>query len=710
MSANPFVSAREYLNFLPLPKWAALLASALASLMLFGLLPVIYLAVDLMSTHGRVSTYNSLTASQQADFRQMWTDELSSKPSMAEKLQKLGIASISETPTVEDWEARHTIATHESLANLVSKDAAETYFPLESLSPSTKITAPDELGLLATVANNRSHYSARLFGKLAQWNSWTWKPNGNRSANGQYILGLLIIGLVLIGLRGLLLNLASYCSTIATIEAGARLRRAIITHSQRLNSVAVRAEEQAHVGKLVSKDVESIERGLGAWLTGVWFRFVVILVLLVLLLAGYFWLSMAILCLAALVWLVAGQAAARFRRDARLADRRVEGRLGMMKESLTAMTLSKAYLMERFSQTRFERHNSELAKAIWQRERGETFSKPTMLTITCLIAALMLYLAGRVILAGDMSFAALVLKATMLAFLAVAITRWFAAMAKIREATKASGEVFEFLERRGDVTQAVDAEFLQPMTRKLELIDVSLREPGTGRMILDKVSVSIPAGQRVAVISADPSESLAFAYLLTRFQDPTGGEVRIDGKNTRWVTYESIRAQVGLVLEQSLTFSDTIANNIGCGEPSYTLPRIIAAAKMAHAHQFIQRLPYGYETPIGDLGHSLKTGERYRIALARAILRDPSILLLQESAEALDADSLVLIDDTLARMDEKSTVLFLARRASTLQQADQVLVLQNGKLVASGRHQDLLQGNELYQQLHFKQSLAAGMV
>jgi ATP-binding cassette, subfamily B, bacterial len=313
-------------------------------------------------------------------------------------------------------------------------------------------------------------------------------------------------------------------------------------------------------------------------------------------------------------------------------------------------------------------------------------------------------------LAGDMTFAALVLKATMLAFLAVAVTRWFAAMAKIREATKASGEVFEFLERRGDVTQAVDAEFLQPMTKKLELIDVSLREPGTGRMILDKVSVSIPAGQRVAVISADPTESLAFAYLLTRFQDPTGGEVRIDGKNTRWVTYESIRAQVGLVLEQSLTFSDTIANNIGCGEPSYTLPRIIAAAKVAHAHQFIQRLPYGYETPIGDLGHSLKAGERYRIALARAILREPSILLLEEPVEALDADSLVLIDDSLARLDNKSTVLFLARRASTLQQADQVLVLQNGKLVASGQHQDLLQGSELYQQLHFKQSLAAGVV
>jgi ATP-binding cassette, subfamily B, bacterial len=426
--------------------------------------------------------------------------------------------------------------------------------------------------------------------------------------------------------------------------------------------------------------------------------------LMAILLAGNFWLSAALLCAGVIVWLIAGQAAARFRRDARISGRRVEARLGMMKESLSSMTVSKAYLMERFSQTRFERHLSELSKSLWRKRRGDTFSQPTLVTIVGLAVALMLYLAGRVILSGELSFAALVLKCATMGFLVVAIGRLASAVARIRTATRASEEIMDFLDRRGDVAQTVDAEFLQPMTKKLELVDVSLRETGTGRMLLDKISLTVPIGQKLAILAPDPEESLSFAYLLTRFQDPTGGEVRIDGKNTRWVTFESIRTQVALIMQQSLTFSDTVANNIGCGEQSFTLPQIIEAAKVAHAHQFIQRLPYGYETTIGDMGHSLKPGEQFRIGLARAILRDPSILIIQEPTDPFDADSIVLIDDTINRIRANRTIIFLTRRDATLRLVDQIAVIQSGKLIVVGKHQDLLASSDLYRVLHLSHS------
>ncbi len=378
-----------------------------------------------------------------------------------------------------------------------------------------------------------------------------------------------------------------------------------------------------------------------------------------------------------------------------------------MRESMSLLQLVKAYLMERFSQTRFERQLTDLTRLTWRRLRGEAFSRPALFTVISLAAVAMLYLAGRVVLAGEMSVAGLTVTGIAVAALVVAVNRWIAARVRIAKARAAAADVFEFLDRRGEAGQSIDAEFLQPMAKKLEMVGVSLREPGTGRMILEDVSLSIPAGTRAAIICTHNDESHALAHLITRFADPTAGEVRIDGKNTRWVTFESVRTQVALVLENGLTFADTVANNIGCGEPNYTLPQIIEAAKTAHAHQFIQKLPYGYETLIGDGGVSLRPGQRFRIALARAILRDPSLIVIEEPTHPLDADSWVLIDDAISRIRQGRTLLFLARRPATAKAAERVFVIQNGRLVASGNHDELVSGSELYRLLHFKHTLTA---
>ena len=154
-------------------------------------------------------------------------------------------------------------------------------------------------------------------------------------------------------------------------------------------------------------------------------------------------------------------------------------------------------------------------------------------------------------------------------------------------------------------------------------------------MLLEEVSLTIPAGKRIGLVGADDLEKHALVYLIPRLLDPTTGEIRIDQHNLRWVTLDSLRAQIAIVLQHNLVFHDTVANNIGCGDPAYTLPQIIEAAKMAHAHHFIQKLPKGYETPIGELGHSLTISEQFRIALARAILRDPALLIIEEPDAAL---------------------------------------------------------------------------
>src|SRR5437763_2637700 len=185
-------------------------------------------------------------------------------------------------------------------------------------------------------------------------------------------------------------------------------------------------------------------------------------------------------------------------------------------------------------------------------------------------------------------------------------------------------------------------------------------------MLLSNISLSIKAGQRIGLVGADVLEKHAFAYLIPRLLDPSSGEIRVDQHNLRWVTLESLRAQVAIVMMQNLVFHDSVRNNIGCGDNSYTLPQIIEAAKMAHAHHFIQKLPQGYETPIGELGQSLSLTQQYRIALARAILRDPALLILEEPDVELGDDTKKLLDDTLARILPGRPVIFLPHRISTL--------------------------------------------
>ena len=704
VDANPFATIRTQLDATPISKWLAIVGSVLGTLILLLLFPILYLFADLLVTQGRIPRFQQLPESQQQAFRDQWEQRLAETPDLAEILGPIQLTATNELPDSVLWEYRWQAATYHFLATHVGTDAAEAYWPQ---SIGLRGPTSQKLGILATAVREADSWSGRGLAWFARWNRWTWDPQGGRPVNVNFLTGLFLMALGIVFVRGLLGNLAAYWAANASITASSRLRRSLHTHSYRLSAVVIQPAAQQEAGQLISTRVEQIHEGLHAWLLQSFRWPLLIVAVLAILFVVNFWLTLGLIFLGSLVWLVAGQAAAWFRQDARLASRRAESRLLLLQESLTMMQLVKGYLMERYSQTRLERYLSDLSRAGWRRLRGDAMSRQALLTVVALAGLTMLYLAALVVLGGEMSLAGLLVKVAALGTLVIALNRWITARQRLSRARAAAAEVIEFMDRRGDTGQGLDAEFLQPMSKRLDLVGVSLREPGTGRMILENLSLSIPSGSKSAVVYADQTEAHALVYLIVRFLDPTAGEVKIDGKNIRWVTYESLRTQVGLVLEQSLTFTDTVLTNIGCGDPGFSLPQIIEAAKRVHAHQFIQHLPYGYETPIGDGGVSLTIGQRFRIALARAILRDPSILILEEPSEPIDPDSLALIDDAIARIQQQRTLIVLARRPSTVKSADRVFVLQNGKLAASGRHEELLEGSELYRLLHFKQSLTA---
>src|SRR5690606_34113910 len=223
-------------------------------------------------------------------------------------------------------------------------------------------------------------------------------------------------------------------------------------------------------------------------------------------------------------------------------------------------------------------------------------------------------------------------------------------------------------------------------------------KPGE-RRILDEVELTVRAGERVAIVGPSGAGKSTLMSLLQRFYDPSIGTVRIDGHALRDLKQHSVRRHLGVVLQESVLFDDTVRANIAYGRPDATEEEIIAAAKAAHAHDFIQKLPGGYDSPVGERGSLLSGGERQRIAIARALLKDPKILILDEATSALDAESQALVQQALERLVEGRTTFVIAHRLATVVNVDRIIVMKNGCIHEMGNHAELMVASDYYAEL-----------
>ncbi len=707
---NAFAKACTYLNYNAVAKWAAHGAGVGSAFVFVLLLVVLMLFTDLLVTRGRIPNFHALSAQQQERFKNKWAtlDPAERKrqlayfvpaPVPAEDADKLkDLSSLDDLPRAQLdllWRAnvgevlRHyDIGNDEKRAELLG---GRDYDEIDR----------GVLSLLVRYDANGERLTP-MFGTVARWNPWMWNAaNDPASRIKTYLIGLLLAAFLLTilgtGLNVLMRDMAAR----ATTEAATRLRRGVYHHTFRLGTLAFRALGPSEAVTVFTRHVEAVHDALFVRLT-VYFREPIKFILLLLFaFVVDMYLTLAFLIFAVLVWIIGGQISAYFRRTGKLATNRAGERLTVMRESLMLMRLVKCYLMEAFNQARVERQLSQYARIQLVRLRGEALSQPILLFLAMLCALNLLFVAGVIVLNGYMGVARMVALTTALISLYRPLELWFAARRILRRGADSARQVFRFLERKSEVGQVVGAEFLPPLTKRIEFDKVSLAEPGSQRMLLEDVSLTIPAGQRVGLIGADDLEKHALVYLIARLLDPSAGEIRIDKHNLRWVTLDSLRAQVATVLQHNLVFHDTVANNIGCGDSAYTLPHIIEAAKVAHAHHFIQSLPEGYETPIGELGHSLTVDQQFRIALARAILRDPALLIIEEPSVTLDEDVKNLLDDTFTRMLPGRTAIFLPHRISTIRSCDQLFLVHKGHVVAAGVHKELLTENPLYRHLHY---------
>jgi subfamily B ATP-binding cassette protein MsbA len=262
--------------------------------------------------------------------------------------------------------------------------------------------------------------------------------------------------------------------------------------------------------------------------------------------------------------------------------------------------------------------------------------------------------------------------------------------ANLQQTIAASERIFEMLDTHTEVIEQRGAEAMKPFRRSIEFADVSFGYEDGHDDILRGVSFRVDAGQMIAIVGRSGAGKTTLVNMLPRFYDVTGGGILIDGVDIRHVSLASLRAQIGIVTQETVLFDDSIATNIAYGSPSAPREAIEAAARAAHAHEFVSALPAGYDTTIGERGQRLSGGQRQRLAIARALLKNAPILVLDEATSALDSESELLVQEALTNLMMNRTSFVIAHRLSTIRRADAIIVLEQGRIVEIGQHDDLL--------------------
>ena len=376
-------------------------------------------------------------------------------------------------------------------------------------------------------------------------------------------------------------------------------------------------------------------------------------------------------------------------------------------EAFTGHRIVKAFGAEGREATKFERASSTLFRTNLKVTRVLSILPPLMEFLGGVAIAGALWYGSREIAQGRLTAGEFTSFVAALLLMYGPIKKLSRVNANLQQAMSASDRIFELLDTHTEVTERPGAVPLPPFTGAIEFSDVSFGyEDGVGRSTLRGVSFSVRAGQMVAIVGRSGAGKTTLVNLLPRFYDVTTGAITIDGRDLRDVTLASLRAQIGMVTQETVLFDDTIAANIAYGTPGAPMAAIEAAARAANAHDFIAAQPHGYKTTIGERGQRLSGGQRQRLAIARALLKNSPLLILDEATSALDSESERLVQQALATLMMNRTSFVIAHRLSTVQKADAIIVLERGLVVEMGKHDELSQRpNGVYARLHQMQLL-----
>ncbi|MCD6518520.1 MAG: ABC transporter ATP-binding protein [Anaerolineae bacterium] len=373
-----------------------------------------------------------------------------------------------------------------------------------------------------------------------------------------------------------------------------------------------------------------------------------------------------------------------------------------LEQNLLGMSVVRGFAQESAEIRRFDAENAKVYEISMKLARAGAFTMPFIVLLASAGTVLILWLGGRMVIAGVLTLGELIAFNSYLLQLINPIRRLGFIATLLGESRASAERVFEILDAKSEVEDAPDAVELGPIKGAVTFDHVSFSYFGRHK-VLDDVSFHVEPGEVVALLGPTGSGKSTIINLIPRFYEVTEGAIYIDGIDIRTVTLESLRRQIGIVLQETVLFGSTIRENLTFGRPDATQEEIERAAKAAAAHDFIMNFPQGYDTPVGERGVTLSGGQRQRIAIARALLLDPRILILDDATSSVDTETEQEIQAALANLMKGRTSFIIAQRVSTVRNADRILIIDRGRLVAQGTHEELIRESGIYADIYYRQ-------
>ncbi len=371
----------------------------------------------------------------------------------------------------------------------------------------------------------------------------------------------------------------------------------------------------------------------------------------------------------------------------------------ILQEVVASARVVKSFCREDYEIDKFDAQNQTNFYANMKNIKLNALLTPTVEFVAAIGVTIVMWYGGSSVIEGDITAGALVAFLVYAVNIANPIKRLTKVVASIQQALAAGDRVFSILDMEEKIKEVENADTLKQIHGHVEFKDVSFAY-NKDEVVLKNLSFNVPPGKVVAIVGPSGAGKSTIASLLPRFYDITSGSIKIDGHDIRNVTLNSLREQVGIVPQETMLFNGSVYDNILYGRLDATKEEVEAAAKAANAHNFIMELPNGYETMLGDRGVNISGGQRQRISIARAILKNPQILILDEATSALDTESERVVQEALDRLMVGRTSFVIAHRLSTIKNADKILVLEDGSLVEEGSHDELIAKDGLYAHLY----------